>query len=180
MTVEALLPAIHQASGDEVLDLDEEVFDFLGDFVDAPVDTIAPFPTVQIPTTAPGHSVSPAVSVSGDESSTTSEDHIQANHVKVQKSATVAGKAMPIKSTKEKKDRRRERNRAHAKACRLRKKNHQLLIEAENMQLKKQMESLKGLMLTRFSHDEIARLLSSVSTPVPPQPDNAPSHFSQC
>jgi hypothetical protein len=215
MTVEALLPVIAQHD-DEVLNLgDDEVFDFLGDMgfqsVDnnailAPVLAASPpsFPFSSIHTTSatlavsatPGQAVSPAASVSGQESGdessvshvpavvTTSSD-IQTAHVKNQKAATsIVTKTYKTNVSTEdaalqKKNRRRERNREHAKRCRSRKKDYLKSLETSVIDLKQENDKLRRIMMMKFSREEITSLMNAspaaANAMMIPKPDVAPS-----
>mmetsp|Transcript_55290 Transcript_55290/g.134297 ORF Transcript_55290/g.134297 Transcript_55290/m.134297 type:complete len:288 (+) Transcript_55290:94-957(+) len=58
-----------------------------------------------------------------------------------------------------KKIRRRERNREHAKKCRSRKKNYLKTLEESVVDLRRDNDKLRRLVLTKFTKDEIATLL---------------------
>ncbi|KAL3909797.1 MAG: hypothetical protein SGILL_007942 [Bacillariaceae sp.] len=201
MTVEALLPVI-ATQDQEVLNLDEEVFDFLGEMglgfennaiVAAPVSF--PYPPSLQPTnsarvsitSATGQAVSPSASVSGQESGddsssvsniptvVTTSSAVQAAHLKNQKAATKPTKgAAPEDAVLQKKNRRRERNREHAKRCRSRKKDYLKSLEVSVVDLKQENEKLRHIMMMKFSPEEIASLMNAAPVMVP-QPDTAPS-----
>mmetsp|Transcript_55289 Transcript_55289/g.134296 ORF Transcript_55289/g.134296 Transcript_55289/m.134296 type:complete len:287 (+) Transcript_55289:96-956(+) len=58
-----------------------------------------------------------------------------------------------------KKIRRRERNREHAKKCRSRKKNYLKTLEESVVDLRRDNDKLRRLVLTKFTKDEVATLL---------------------
>ena len=141
--------------------------------------------------TTTGQAVSPSASVSGpesgDESSVsnvpavvTTTSAVQAAHIKNQKAATKPAKATsPEDAALQKKNRRRERNREHAKRCRSRKKDYLKSLEASVVDLKKENENLRRIMLMKFSPEEINSLMNAApgtaNALMIPQPDIAPS-----
>ncbi|KAG7351248.1 bZIP transcription factor [Nitzschia inconspicua] len=98
---------------------------------------------------------------------TTSNSEIQVAHLKNQKAATTKSAISKDDVVAAKKYRRRERNREHAKRCRSRKKNYLKSLEDSVVDLKKENEQLRRLMMTKFSREELAAFMKDRPTITP-------------
>lgn len=113
-----------------------------------------------------GHCVSPPCSVTGDSSSDEGDDAFSplgrpsaTTAPSTQKTSSFSFSVNAPDDLLKKKIRRRERNREHAKKCRSRKKNYLKTLEENVVDLRRDNDKLRRLILTKFSKEEVSAIM---------------------
>lgn len=129
-------------------------------------------PELPISTATSTTRVSPASSVcdgSGDDASLSNSVSAYvtfgssvAKTLKTKASPATHSSSSSEDAAAQKKNRRRERNREHAKTCRSRKKNYLKSLEESVVDLKRENDKLRRLMMIKFTREEIAAFMKTV------------------